>query len=455
VVCQLESKAHCAGITEVRLSLHALGHVRRSFAKRVQVLHELPLIATGTDVGELTAHALRASIGDLCLRRDRAAIAALAANAGVTCPAVVREHFAIVISHGLWTAGPRSSDVQQVSAGMIQFVEQILAEPEPGARALALFATFLAASGSRAGLRCLFCRRSALGCSHVHTRGNFAFAHKLVSARKSVSFCAGVVSTARPLDDHLQSAGVMHCTKLETIYYAAHASRWPASNFADPQQVACCRRFLETLVRMDPNNSTAASAASAAATPIRAILPVETVEFFVQLFGSALIAGAARAQGRVAAVPKASVLPAGLFVSQVLERDPLQSLRAMIVLICLLGPTHGQGPQQQRAEHVLAAHTLKIMAALASGMEAPFAGAVREQAMRGLQHLVRGLVAGANATMLQQVRSRAASRTLAFWLLVVLSGRVGCVLKCCRVRGCQLRCASVSVHELIKTITCR
>ena len=88
-----------------------------------------------------------------------------------------------------------------------------------------------------------------------------------------------------------------------------------------------------------------------------------------------------------------------------LERDPLQSVRAIVLLICLLSPSDQSnidGTSGAVREHALATHALKFMAALAAGMEIPYAGAVREQAMRGWQHLVRGLAAGA-ADMLQQV----------------------------------------------------
>lgn len=100
----------------------------------LQVLTELPIVATDTTADEFTAHALRASIGELCLREDRAAVAALASNASTTCPQIVRDYAPLIISHGLWKAESSSQGVMAVASGMIRFVEELLAEPEAGAQ---------------------------------------------------------------------------------------------------------------------------------------------------------------------------------------------------------------------------------------------------------------------------------------------------------------------------------
>ena len=109
------------------------GVVRNSACARMQVLHELTVIANDTTVAELTAHALQASIGELCMRGDRAAIAALAANLDKSPAGVVQHYSPLIISHGLWQAGSSAAGLQSVDGGMIRFLEELVAEGASGA----------------------------------------------------------------------------------------------------------------------------------------------------------------------------------------------------------------------------------------------------------------------------------------------------------------------------------
>jgi hypothetical protein len=94
----------------------------------VQVLRELTVIAPDTTVNELTAAALRASIGDLCMHHNRAAIAALAGNVGMTVPGVVRTYIALILSRGFWQGAMDEPSLMQLVSGMILFVESLLLE---------------------------------------------------------------------------------------------------------------------------------------------------------------------------------------------------------------------------------------------------------------------------------------------------------------------------------------
>jgi hypothetical protein len=218
------------------------------------VLHELTLITSDTTVEHLASHVLQNAIGELCMRRDRAAISTLATLVKSTCGGVVERYSPLIISHGLWQAGTSSTRIIEVQGSMIHFLEQLLAEDRAGAT----------------------------------------------------------------LDEVLRRPTMMHCTKLETIYLAAHVCRWSADGFATPEDTRICRLFLETLLVLEATSTEEDSGDRMAGAPLRKLLPVETVEFFVQLFGSALRAGASQSHCHGSGAPRpGTALAQGQQVSQV------------------------------------------------------------------------------------------------------------------------------------------
>ena len=326
----------------------------------MQVLQELTLVAPGTSAAELAQHALYACVGELCVREEQTALLALAELCHTTPAALVARHLPLIISHGLWQAGSSSQGMTAVSEGMIAFVEECLQ-----------------GSGAEAP------------------------------------------EDATCLDAVLSRPGVMACTKLETVYAAAHARRWRDGDEGLAESVDLCRTFLETLAALESSRAGAGGGAPVA-TGVRRLLSVETVEFVVQLLGSTL-SHMAQGSGRrgdghtVSQVRRRHPFLQRALLEckapsihnahvQSLERDPLQCVRAIIVVIALLG------------EHSKT-HTLKLMAALAAGMNAAFAGAVREEAMHGWRALVRSLVAH-SPDMLRQVAPQIISH-----LMVVLGER--------------------------------
>jgi hypothetical protein len=106
----------------------------------------------------------------------------------------------------------------------------------------------------------------------------------------------------------------MHCTKLETVYAGAHASRWPTDGFASADVVATCRLLLTRLSLLDGSGAANDTSAPLA---LRTLLPEETVEFFLQQFGAALAVGARRAHSGDVVVPKIAAVPEEGYVSQV------------------------------------------------------------------------------------------------------------------------------------------
>ena len=132
----------------------------------------------------------------------------------------------------------------------------------------------------------------------------------------------------------------MSCTKLETLYHAAHASRWGATGFASDADVSTCRGFLEALAAWE-------GAAEAGAVSVRQLLPFETVEFVVQLLGDVLSGdGAARpvdaaaplSQVRIALVLVmiGALLFAVLFARHGRSTRPPRSRRCLSILRCIV-----------------------------------------------------------------------------------------------------------------------
>ena len=141
------------------------------------------------------------------------------------------------------------------------------------------------------------------------------------------------------LDAIVREVRAMNCIKLETIYHAAAAPRWPHGGFAAPDIVSICRHFLQILVGLFGD---ATAPPSEGTQSVRALLSVETVEFFVQQFGEALYKGA-RALTAGAPLPEAAAVQARLPVSMVRLRPCSQ--------------THGHA-DRSAMEHVPLCHVM-------------------------------------------------------------------------------------------------
>lgn len=229
-----------------------------------------------------------------------------------------------------------------------------------------------------------------------------------------------------PSVDHILSTqAVMHCTKLELIYVAASRLEWTAGGRPQADVVQFCTTLLQFLQGLQPEAAVDAATGDGA---VRGLLTVETIEYFLQLLGTALTAQSQRMAARVTQPDRAAAAPApaadataaldgargggggasatqgtevqqGLTVLRSLEQKPLQTVRTVLLLQALLG---GSG----------AVHTLQFIAVLSLCMHDVFVGPVRVAAVQGMQLLVDMLAAHA-PDMLQQVASQIMGHVLA------------------------------------------
>eukprot|EP00892_Ulva_mutabilis_P006464 jgi/Ulvmu1/418/UM001_0425.1 len=223
-----------------------------------------------------------------------------------------------------------------------------------------------------------------------------------------------------PLEQILATQAVMHCTKLELIYVAASRLEWGSGGQPHEDGVHFCTTLLQFLQGLQPEAAAEAGDGGA----VRSLLTVETIEYFLQLLGTALTTQSQRMVSRgglpdVAAAGGggAAVLDAGaegggggggtqgteghqgLVVLRSLEQKPLQTVRTVLLLQALLG---GSG----------AVHTLQFIAVLSLCMHDVFVGPVRVAAVHGMQQLV-GMLATHAPDMLQQVASQIMGHVLA------------------------------------------
>lgn len=223
-----------------------------------------------------------------------------------------------------------------------------------------------------------------------------------------------------PLDRILGTQAVMHCTKLELIYVAASRLEWGPHGHPQADGVHFCTTLLQFLQGLQLE---AAADDAAGGAAVRSLLTVETIEYFLQLLGTALTTQSQRMASHgplpdgagspgVGAVPDASGEVAGgaggtqgseahqgLVVLRSLELKPLQTVRTVLLLQALLA---GAG----------AVHTLQFIAVLSLCMHDVFVGPVRVAAIHGMQQLVDMLAARA-PDMLQQVASQIMGHVLA------------------------------------------
>jgi hypothetical protein len=190
----------------------------------MQAFQELALITPDLTSADLAFHAVRASISLLCQRRDGATLASLAALTDTTTAVLVSHHLSLVISQGLWGSEGRSDALLAIINCMVSFLEEVLSE------------------GSAEGSAAHACR----------------------------------------LDAALQEPGVMPCTQLEVVYAATAAKWWGGGSGPDRQTVALCNLFLTTLVTLEGGVKGRGELTG------RQLLPIETVEFFLQALGAPL-----------------------------------------------------------------------------------------------------------------------------------------------------------------------
>jgi hypothetical protein len=184
----------------------------------------MALITTNLTVADLAGHAATASIGLVCQRQDKAALTSLALLSKTTPADLVSHHVTLVISQGLWDSNCQSEALLGVVNGMFGFLEGVLSEHST---------------------------------AHAHR-----------------------------LDAVLREEGVMPFTQLEVIYAATEEKRWGLGPQPCCETVEFCNTLLTTLVTLESGSDGRPCALHKPTG--RQLLPIETVEFFVQLLGGTL-----------------------------------------------------------------------------------------------------------------------------------------------------------------------
>ena len=97
----------------------------------LQVLQELPLIASDKTAGDFAAHALRCAVGEICARGDQAAISNVSALMDAFPADVLMKHAPLILSHGLWRTQGGPAGIREMAETLLPFVDNMLATGEP------------------------------------------------------------------------------------------------------------------------------------------------------------------------------------------------------------------------------------------------------------------------------------------------------------------------------------